>query len=405
MVTVEDSAEHAARRKKFSAVFSKSAMLTSETLQIVSETVLMDRLLPLLQDLEQKQEPLEVFKTIYGVGMDLFVGWQFGLSSSSNWTQNEHERDEYLEAYNGKAQYFFVATEAIAILDVFMKYGISLLPKNFWRCNDVCEKWNLDLGDRAARTIAENTKLSVQDEPVLFRHALKTMCGFEDGMIPKELGHTYPRRKEVACEMFSFNAAAHEGAGMPLTWISYELSRRPRVQARLREEILSLSLSVKNSRGNRFPMAKDFEALPLLDAIVTETMRRYPVIGGPQPRRMPSNMPIGNSPIIPAGTTVQCSAWSLHNNEDVFPDPESWNPDRWLKATPDELATMRKWFFTWSNGPMMCIGRHWMILSTLSSSQTPNSTERSTDQLSLHRSEDDRCCDLCKLFYLDLRAR
>lgn len=368
MVTVEDAAEHALRRKKFSAVFSKSAMLTSETLQAVSETVLMDRLVPLLQELERNEQPLETFKTIYGVGMDLFVGWQFGLASSSNWTQNTDERDEYLNAYNGKAQYFFIATEAIAILDAFMEFGISLLPKEFWRCNDVCEKWNMDLGDRAARTIAENATLGVHDEPVLFRHALKTMCGFTDGLIPKELGHSYPYRKEVACEMFSFNAAAHEGAGIPLTWIAYELSHRPHLQERLRKELATLPISLKHASGDpgtgRFPLAKDFEALALLDAIVMETLRRYPVIGGPQPRRVPASMSIANSPIIPAGTIVQSSAWSLHHNPEVFPEPESWNPDRWLDATSDELATMRKWFFTFSNGPTMCIGRHWMTLST-----------------------------------------
>ena len=366
MVTVEDAAEHAVRRKKFSSVFSKSAMWNSQTLHAVLETVLIGRLLPRLQELAQKEEPFEVFTTIYGVGMDLFVGWQFGLASSSNWTQDVEDRDRYLDAYAGKARYFFLATEAIGLIDYLKRFGISLLPKEFWQCNDVCENWNLKLGDRAARTIADNPTLEAPDEPVLFRHALKTMCGFTNGLIPEDLGYNYPNRVEVACEMFSFNAAAHEGAGIPLTWITFELSRRPHLQYRLRRELEKLEMPLDRKRaaaeGSSFPLPKDVEALPLLDAIIMETLRKYPVIGGPQPRRIPSGMSIAGSAVIPAGTIVQCSAWSLHRNPEVFPQPEDWRPERWLDATPEQLATMKRWFFTFGNGSTMCIGRHWMLL-------------------------------------------
>ncbi len=338
-------------------------MLTSQSLYEVSKTVLIDRLLPILDQLSQDERPLEVFKTIYGVGMDMFVGWQFGLASSSNWTQNPKDRDHYLEAYNGKAKYFLVATEAIRLIDALKKIGVSLLPKHFWDCNNVCEKWNLDLGDRAARTIVDNATLENFDEPVLFRHALKTMCGFSQGSIPKDLGYTYPHRLEIACEMFSFNAAAHEGAGIPLAWITFELSRRPHLQDRLRQELKSLSCL--DGQCGAFPQPKDIDALPLLEATVMETLRRYPVIGGPQPRRVPSDTTIADSAVIPAGTIVQCSAWSLHQNPNVFPEPDEWRPDRWLDATPSELANMRKWFFTFSNGSTICIGRHWMLLCKL----------------------------------------
>lgn len=366
MVTVDDASEHGARRKRFTSAFSKSAVVNSPSLRPVFQTVLFERFLPILQDKAEKEEPLEVFRTIYGLAMDLFVCWQFGLASGSNWTQNVRDRDRYIEAYAGKAQYFFRSTEWFGGISFLQKLGIDLLPKEFWECNDVCEQWNLELGDKAARAIAEHSELNVGDEPVLFRHALRTMCGFQDGRIPKELGHSYPHRLEVACEMFSFNAAAHEGGAIPLTWATYELSRRPHLQNKLRQELESLPISMRSKAGKieetECPLPMDIESLPLLDAIIMETLRKYPVIGGGQPRRAPSDVSIGGSAVIPAGTIVSCSAWSLHRNPDVFPDPESWRPERWLESTPEHLATMRRWFFTFSSGSTVCIGRHWMVL-------------------------------------------
>ncbi|KAI5460621.1 cytochrome P450 [Mariannaea sp. PMI_226] len=367
MVAMPDADDHNVRRKLFSTAFNKSAVLTSPTLHIVCKTVLFKRFLPALHRIADTEMPFEVFKMIYGVAMDLFVGWQFGLASSSNWTEDTEDRDRYLEAYNHKAQYFFRSVETFDQVTILQRLGINFIPKDFWTANDVCEDWNIDLCDRAAQTIADGRHIDAADEPVLFRHALKTMCGLENGQLEKGTINTYPRRLEIAAEMFSFNAAAHEGGAIPLTWITYEMSRRPSLQDKLRKELESLKTTLRHpapvSDDLPLPSQKEIESLPLLDAIIMETMRRYPVISGPLPRVAPSDFTLGGNAFIPKGTQVACSAWSLHRNPEVFPNPEEWNPERWLKATPEQLYEMRKWFWAFGSGSMMCIGSHFALFA------------------------------------------
>ena len=365
-MTYTKPADHATRRKLFATIFTKSAVMNSSSLHAVFRCVLFERLLPIMQQKCISEQPFEVFSTIYGVAMDMFVCWQFGVACGSNWTQDTKDRDQYIRAYNGKGEYFFRATEIFDWINFFDRYGVKLLPKKFWENNDICEKWNLDLCDRAAHAIANQRDFDVVDEPVIFRHALKIMGGIENGIPPKSSPPSYPNRLDIAAEMFSFNAAAHEGGAIPLTWLTYELSRRPYLQDKLRKELETLPVSMKQTSptniNNEFPSLRDIEALPLLEAVVRETMRLYPVIGGPQPRTTPADVRIGGDSVIPAGTTVECSAWSLHRNPEVFPDPEVWRPERWLEATPAELSTMRKWFWTFSSGNGMCIGLHQAML-------------------------------------------
>ena len=53
-------------------------------------------------------------------------------------------------------------------------------------------------------------------------------------------------------------------------WCLYALAQRPEVQARLREELLSVSSDT--------PTMDELYALPFLDAVLKETMRLYPAV-------------------------------------------------------------------------------------------------------------------------------
>lgn len=53
--------------------------------------------------------------------------------------------------------------------------------------------------------------------------------------------------------------------------------------------------------------------------------------------------------------TVHNPPYSMHRNEKIFPDPESFKPERWLQ--PD-LRDLQPHFITFSAGPRRCINRH-----------------------------------------------
>lgn len=49
----------------------------------------------------------------------------------------------------------------------------------------------------------------------------------------------------------------------------------------------------------------------------------------------------------------------LHKNPDVFPEPMSFRPERWLK---DDSAELEKYLVSFSKGPRSCLGIKYVIL-------------------------------------------
>jgi unspecific monooxygenase len=105
--------------------------------------------------------------------------------------------------------------------------------------------------------------------------------------------------------------------------------------------------------------ARDIDQLPILNAVIKETLRLFPPAAGCQPRVTNRTMDIsrpGCPASIPAGRTVHAQAWTLHRNNDVFDRPEEWLPARWLSCNREERKTMDAWFWAFGSGSRKCIG-------------------------------------------------
>lgn len=111
--------------------------------------------------------------------------------------------------------------------------------------------------------------------------------------------------------------------------------------------------SVLEDSGSILP-ADVCDRLPFLDAVIKETLRLYAPIPASQPRSSTRDTTIDGYH-IPAGTIVSCQAFSLHRNPDVFPDPNTFNPDRWL-AGDAETAELKRWWWPFSSGARTCLG-------------------------------------------------
>lgn len=63
--------------------------------------------------------------------------------------------------------------------------------------------------------------------------------------------------------------------------------------------------------------------------------------------------------IIPPGTRIGVSAYSLRHNKDYFPSPFSFQPERWNDADKDaeQAARLRSAFMPFSVGWRSCAGK------------------------------------------------
>ncbi|KAJ9165474.1 Cytochrome P450 [Coniochaeta hoffmannii] len=152
---------------------------------------------------------------------------------------------------------------------------------------------------------------------------------------------------DVAAECLDHMAAGIDTTGDALCFLMWELSqpRSFRFQQRLQRELLEA--------GPETP----FDKLPFLDAVVMEGLRCFPAI----PMSLPRFVPLGGREIdgffLPEGTIVSCQAYSLHRiNEEVFPQPDLFNPERWMEREGD--AQRRRLMFAFANGGRGCVGKH-----------------------------------------------
>jgi len=78
------------------------------------------------------------------------------------------------------------------------------------------------------------------------------------------------------------------------------------------------------------------------------------------PTRLPHIVPPDGwtfkSIYFPPYSIVGCSAYELHFNSKVFPEPFAFKPERWLDENVTQEAN--KSFFAWGAGPRSCIARN-----------------------------------------------
>ncbi|KAK0458203.1 cytochrome P450 [Desarmillaria tabescens] len=96
----------------------------------------------------------------------------------------------------------------------------------------------------------------------------------------------------------------------------------PDVQRRAQEEISAVI------GDERLPKLSDRESLPYVYALVQEIFRWNPSV--PSVTRAILVPDVYHGFDIPAGTMVVANAWAITRNESLFPDPETFNPERHL---------------------------------------------------------------------------
>jgi cytochrome P450 len=63
---------------------------------------------------------------------------------------------------------------------------------------------------------------------------------------------------------------------------------------------------------------------------------------------------------IPAGSNVVMSQWVMHRDPRYFPEPEKFEPDRWLPERSQKLPRFA--YFPFGGGPRQCIGNSFAMM-------------------------------------------
>ncbi|XP_063078339.1 sterol 26-hydroxylase, mitochondrial-like [Engraulis encrasicolus] len=162
------------------------------------------------------------------------------------------------------------------------------------------------------------------------------------------LSNTDVSIKEVYGTVAELLLAGVDTISNTLMWTLYQLSREPKIQDTLYQEV-NHSLE-----SGKIPVAQDVTNMRYLKAVIKEALRMYPVV--PINARLISegSVTVGGHH-FPKKTMFTLCHYAISQDEKVFPDPSRFKPERWLRdgrLRPNPFGSIPFGF-----GVRGCVGR------------------------------------------------
>ncbi|HEY8303466.1 MAG TPA: cytochrome P450 [Solirubrobacteraceae bacterium] len=149
-------------------------------------------------------------------------------------------------------------------------------------------------------------------------------------------------RDELRDELVTALVAGHETTASQLAWGFELLAREPRVVERLAGEFES--------------DADD----AYLSATIQEIMRRRPVLMNAEPRLVNKRVEIGGVS-YPPGVVLIASAFLVHHDPGIYPDPYSFRPERFVEKEGGQAPGTYTWL-PFGGGRRRCLGASFAML-------------------------------------------
>jgi len=136
--------------------------------------------------------------------------------------------------------------------------------------------------------------------------------------------------------------AGHETTATSLAWTTLLLAQHRQIYTELLEELDSVL-------GGNPPSLDKLNELDLLDRVIKESLRLFaPTMWTVRVLQEPFEL-AGHQ--LDAGTTIALSHYVTHRLPEVYDNPDTFDPDRWLTISPSAYEYM-----PFSAGVRMCIG-------------------------------------------------
>ena len=147
---------------------------------------------------------------------------------------------------------------------------------------------------------------------------------------------------ELRDELVTALVAGHETTASQLAWGFEMLARNPRVTERLARELEG-----------------DADAA-YLTATIHEIMRRRPVLMNAEPRLVKRRVEIGGVS-YPPGVVLIASAFLIHHDPDIYPEPHAFRPERFLESEGGRGPGTYTWL-PFGGGRRRCLGASFAML-------------------------------------------
>ncbi|MFG1792398.1 cytochrome P450 [Nocardia sp. NPDC049149] len=157
--------------------------------------------------------------------------------------------------------------------------------------------------------------------------------------------------EEIIDELLLMLAAGVGSTASILGWVWHEIMRNPEIAAELHRELADFV-------GDGAVTPDHVAALPYLRLVVLETLRFW----GPWVSTHTADGPVTlGGTTLPDGAMVVYSPYMIHHNPRYYPDPETFDPDRWFPGRVEEID--KKAILPFGVGTRHCPGNNFALLT------------------------------------------
>ena len=146
--------------------------------------------------------------------------------------------------------------------------------------------------------------------------------------------------EELRDELMLILFAGHETTAIAMTWALYWLHRQPEIKTKLLTEL----------KENADQESASIFKLPYLTAVCNETLRIHPVAMLTFPRQVMTDTELLGKK-IPKDTVLLGCIYLTHHREDIYPEADKFNPERFLNRQYSPYE-----FMPFGGGVRRCLG-------------------------------------------------
>ncbi|XP_037301615.1 cytochrome P450 3A19-like [Manduca sexta] len=158
-----------------------------------------------------------------------------------------------------------------------------------------------------------------------------------------------PTDELLAAQAFFFFMAGADTTANAIHFSLLELAANPTILAKLHDNIDNVFKDGKTELT-----FEDLDKLHYIDMVVNEAMRKYPPIGLIQRLCTKNTALPSNNMQIERGTEILIPVYAIHRDENLFPNPDLFDPERF---TPDRVKDMENYsYMAFGGGNRICIG-------------------------------------------------
>ncbi|XP_025162057.1 cytochrome P450 9e2 [Harpegnathos saltator] len=162
---------------------------------------------------------------------------------------------------------------------------------------------------------------------------------------------------EMTAQAFVFFIAGFDSVSSVMCFLAHEVAVNPDVQSKLKAEIDQV---LEQNDGK--PTYEAINSMKYMDAVITECLRLYPLVAFVdrlcvKEFELPPSTPDSKPVTIKAGESVWFPGYSLHRDPTYYPEPDKFNPDRFLNG-----HTNMSVYLPFGIGPRICIGNRFALM-------------------------------------------